>query len=155
MQPQRLRTTQEVPVKKSMVTRALAALLVVLVAAGAAIAFWAGPAAADDVADEARLFQLTNEARVANGRAPLVYDPAASVVARNWAGELARSGNLRHNPNLAAQVDAQVTRAWTKVGENVGYAGSIDQVQGAYMNSPGHRNNILGDYNRVGIGSVK
>ena len=139
---------------ESIVTRALAALLVLLVAASAALAFSAGPAAADD-ADEARLFQLTNEARAANGRGPLAYDAAASSVARSWASELARSGNLRHNPNLVAQVNAYVTTQWTSLGENVGYAGSIDQVQQAYMASTGHRNNILGNYNRVGVGAVR
>lgn len=136
-------------------TRFLAALLTVVVAAAAALAFGAGPAAADDGADEARLFEVTNQSRAANGLGPLAYDAAASGVARAWAAELARSGALRHNPNLVAQVDANVTRQWTSLGENVGYAGSIDQVQDAYMNSTGHRHNILGAYNRVGVGSVR
>jgi uncharacterized protein YkwD len=144
-----------VPDTRSPLTRAVAALLTVLVAAAAALALAAGPAAADDAADEARLFQVTNESRAAYGRAPLAYDPAASSVARAWAAELARSGNLRHNPNLVAQVNASVTTQWSLLGENVGYAGSIDQVQAAYMNSTGHRNNILGNYNRVGVGSVR
>jgi uncharacterized protein YkwD len=141
--------------RHSIPARIVAALLVVLVAASAALALGASPAAADDVADEARLFQLTNESRLANGRGPLTYDPAASGVARSWAAELARSGSLRHNPNLVGQVDAYVTTQWSSLGENVGYAGSIDQVQAAYMNSTGHRNNILGNYNRVGVGSVR
>jgi uncharacterized protein YkwD len=135
--------------------RCLAALVSLLVAASAALAFAAGPAAADDAADEIRLFQLTNESRAAYGRAPLAYDAAASSVARAWAAELARSGNLRHNPNLVSQVSSQVTNQWSAIGENVGYAGSVDQVHGAYMGSTGHRNNILGNYNRVGVGSVR
>ncbi len=32
---------------------------------------------------------------------------------------------------------------WLKLGENVGYGGDIAQVHDAYMNSPGHRANIL------------
>ena len=79
--------------RHSIPARIVAALLVVLVAASAALALGARPAAADDVADEARLFQLTNESRLANGRGPLTYDPAASAVARSWAAELARSGD--------------------------------------------------------------
>lgn len=133
---------------------ALLALLTLLVAAAASLGL-AAPSSAATADDEARLFQLTNDARSANGLAPLAYDTLASNVARVWAQELARSANLRHNPNLANQVGAQVTNQWTRIGENVGYAGSIDSVQNAYMNSTGHRNNILGAYNRVGVGSAR
>jgi uncharacterized protein YkwD len=135
--------------------RCLAALVALLVAAAVALAFAAGPAAADDAADEVRLFQLTNDSRAANGCAPLAYDTAASSVARSWAAELARSGNLRHNPNLVSQVSTYVTNQWSAIGENVGYAGSVDQVHAAYMASSPHRANILGNYNRVGVGSVR
>ena len=76
-------------------------------------------------------------------------------MARAWATELARSGNLRHNPNVVGQVSTYVTSQWSAIGENVGYAGSVDQAHLAYMASSGHRNNILGNYNRVGIGSVR
>jgi uncharacterized protein YkwD len=134
--------------------RLVAVLVAALVAAVASLAL-ASPAAAGNAEDEARLFELTNQARGQNGLGALAYDPAAVSVARSWAAELARSGQLRHNPNLVANVNAFVTTEWTRVGENVGYAGSADQVQTAYMNSPGHRANILGDYNRVGIGAVR
>ena len=126
-----------------------------LVAAAAALALAAGPAAPTKLATRLRLFQLTNEASAANGRARSPTTPPRRSVARSWAAELARSGSLRHNPNLVAQVDAYVTTQWTSLGENVGYAGSIDQVQVAYMASTAHRNNILGNYNRVGSASVR
>jgi uncharacterized protein YkwD len=112
-------------------------------------------ARAESVEDEARLFDLTNEARQQHGVPPLEYDAAAVGVARAWAEELARSGNLRHNPNLAREVDTHVTRDWTRLGENVGFARSPEQVQDAYMNSSGHRDNILGAYNRVGVGAAR
>jgi hypothetical protein len=134
--------------------RLIAVLLAALVAL-AGVAALAAPAGAGDVEDEARLFELTNQSRAQAGLAPLAYDPAAVGVARAWAQELARSGNLRHNPNLVRDVEANVTRDWTRVGENVGYAGGVDQVHNAYMNSTGHRNNILGQYNRVGVGAAR
>lgn len=115
----------------------------------------ATPAAADTAADEVRLLQLHNWERASRGLAPLSLDPAATVVARSWAAELARSGHLRHNPDLVAAVDATVTRDWTRLGENVGSSGTVDQVHVAYMNSPGHRANILGAYNRAGVGAVR
>src|SRR5690349_8006930 len=92
---------------RSIPAKAITALLALLVATAAALAL-ASPASAGPADDEARLFQLTNDSRAANGRGPLAYDPAASNVARAWAQELARSANLRHNPNLVNQVDSQV-----------------------------------------------
>jgi len=130
-------------------------VLTALVAVAAASMALAVPASAGTVEDEARLFELTNQARAQSGLAALAYDSAAVGVARGWAQELARSGNLRHNPDLVAQVDAYVTNQWTRLGENVGYASGPDQAHSAYMNSSGHRANILGDYNRVGVGAAR
>lgn len=129
-------------------------LLAVLAGLGAVVGL-ASPAAAGTVEDENRLYELQNQARAQNGLAGLAYDSAAVGVARKWAQELARSGNLRHNPNLPAEVSAYVTDDWTRLGENVGYASGPDQVFNAYMNSSGHRANILGDYNRVGVGAAR
>lgn len=139
---------------RSSLARFLAVVVALLVSAVATLGL-ARPASAGDADDEARLYELTNQSRAQNGLAPLAYDSAASGVARGWAQELARSGQLRHNPDLVAQVDAYVTRDWTRLGENVGYSGTVDQVQTAYMNSTGHRANILGAYNRVGIGASR
>lgn len=136
--------------------RRLFAVLVVLAlaAAGALVGIGASPAAAAS-AEESELYALTNQARAARGLGPLAYDGAASNVARTWARELARSGSLRHNPNLVAQVDNQVTNQWTRVGENAGYAQSIAAVQSLYMASAPHAANILGQYNRVGVGTAR
>jgi uncharacterized protein YkwD len=130
----------------------LAAAVLALLAAAAACVVLAPPASAGPVEDEARLYELTNQARAEHGLPPLQYDSAATGVARAWAQELARSGQLRHNPNVVAQVDAHVTNQWTRVGENVGFGPNVDVIQTAYMNSSGHRHNILGDFNRVGVG---
>jgi uncharacterized protein YkwD len=44
---------------------------------------------------------------------------------------------------------------WRKLGENVGMGGSIDQVHTAYMNSPGHRANILDpSFTQMGTAAV-
>ncbi len=138
------------------VHRFVAVLLVLaLAAAGALVGIGATPAGADTAGDESELYALTNQARAARGLGPLAYDAAASNVARSWAQKLARSGSLRHNPNLVAQIDSQVTNQWTRVGENAGYAQSIAAVQSRYMNSPAHAANILGQYNRVGVGTAR
>ena len=38
--------------------------------------------------------------------------------------------------------------------ENVGFGPDTTALQNAFMNSPPHRANILGDYNRVGVGAA-
>ena len=136
------------------VERAGALLLALLVTVGA-VAVLASPAAAGTVEDENRLYDLQNQARAQHGLPALAYDSAAVGVARGWAQELARSQSLRHNPNLAWEVSTYVTDEWTRIGENVGYASTADQVFNAYMASSGHRANILGDYNRVGVGAAR
>ena len=61
---------------------------------------------------------------------------------------------LQHNPNLQAEVERYVTTAWQRIGENVGVGYSVSSLHDAFMNSSGHRANILGDFNRVGVGVV-
>ena len=58
------------------------------------------------------------------------------------------AGHIYHNPNLA-DVAGPV---WSRLGENVGVGGTVETLHQAFMNSPGHRANVLGDYTHVGIG---
>lgn len=112
----------------------------------------AHPAAAAPVDDAAGFLRLVNEARQAAGLAPVVADPAAAGVAQAWSDQMGRDNSLYHNPNLVSQINAQVTSAWQRIGENVGVGYSVQQLHDAFMASPGHRDNILGDFNRLGIG---
>ncbi|HEX2382178.1 MAG TPA: CAP domain-containing protein [Acidimicrobiales bacterium] len=105
-------------------------------------------------ADEASFFNATNAYRQANGLPPLQYDAAASAVALGWSQSMAASGTLSHNPNLVNAINAYVTPSWTRLGENVGVGPSVSSIQSAFVNSPTHRANILGDFNRVGVGTV-
>jgi hypothetical protein len=130
---------------------------VVLVALVSGLAAGAVPAAAatTDDAAETELVRLTNEDRAAAGLAALGHDPAASSVARAWATSMADRSTLEHNPNLVRDVEAFVTRDWTRIGENVGYGPRPGPIQDAFMASSGHRRNVLGQYNRVGVGAVR
>src|SRR5437016_6374722 len=83
-----------------------------------ATAAGAWPSAA---ADADALFALTNQARFAVGRAPLVWDTAAATIAQGWSRTMAARNNLSHNPNLVAEITNTVTPAWNLVGENVGF----------------------------------
>jgi uncharacterized protein YkwD len=133
-------------------SRAVAALLITLLALAGLVA--ASPAHADAY-DQATLYDLTNGSRTTNGLGALQWDPELAAIAQEWAAQLAANGGLSHRSDLADQVGRRVTNQWTRIGENVGYAPSLDAVQDAFMGSTGHRNNILGDYNRVGVGVVR
>lgn len=89
-------------------------------------------------ADQQRAFDLVNQSRAAAGLPALHHDNTAKDKAQAWAEHLAAKGSLSHS-NLASGMDS----GWTALGENVGYGGSIDHVHTQYMNSSGHRANIL------------
>jgi uncharacterized protein YkwD len=108
-------------------------------------------------ASEAALVGYINQARRKAGLAPVTVTPGTTDVARRWALRMATSKTLGHNPNFAAEVGRSGSPNWTKVSENVGYASACDpkQLFDAYMNSPGHRANILDRKVRyIGMGSV-
>jgi uncharacterized protein YkwD len=115
----------------------------------------AAAATADTGTDEQQFLAKTNASRAAADLGPLTADGAAANVARPWSDHMASAGVLSHNPDVAEQVTALVTDQWKRVGENVGYGGDVPTLHDAFMNSPAHRDNVLGDYNRVGIGAVR
>jgi hypothetical protein len=107
----------------------------------------ASPARADDVSD---LLALTNSERTARGLAPLRLVGDLSSLAQAHTAVMASTNRLFHNPDLATQVTN-----WKSLAENVGYAGSVSAVHSALMNSSGHRANILGPYEEIGLGVVR
>lgn len=89
-----------------------------------------------------------NADRAANGRPALVVNQMLANKAQAWAARLAGQYTLYHS-NLSDNISG----CWRSLGENVGYGGSIAIVENAYMNSSGHRANILNSgYQYVGTG---
>lgn len=131
-------------------------VLVLSTSATAASAYPEAPqTAAIDGTCEGELRRLHDQARADAGVAPLREDPAFDQVSRAWAANLAQTGNLAHNPSYVGQI-ARYVPDWQRMTENVGYASSASQLHQAYMNSPGHRANILDrSVQRVGIGCVR
>jgi|GEM_PF-4332118 len=97
-------------------------------------------------------FHRIDAERRARGLPSLEMAPGLVNIAQRWSGEMARSKNLRHNPRYGDQVSAEVTRSWQLVGENVGRGFDVAGLHAAFMNSPGHRDNVLGNWRYVGIG---
>jgi len=92
-----------------------------------------------------------DQARAAQGVRSLDTRAGLSDVARDWAGQMARTGLLRHNPRLTTEVGN-----WRRVGENVGFGPDVRTVQEAFMRSPGHRANLLDrDYTQIGVGVAR
>jgi uncharacterized protein YkwD len=95
--------------------------------------------------------ELVNQTRRANGRAELAINLELFFKAQGWADVLAREQRLRHS-NLSDGI----TQRWRKLGENVGVGGNIDSVHSAFMNSAGHRANILDPaFNQLGVGVTR
>lgn len=91
-----------------------------------------------------------NASRAAAGLPALRENVQLDVKADRWAQTLRNSCRIWHS-NLADGAP----REWRKLGENVGMGGTIDQIHVAYMNSPGHRANIMDpSFNQIGTAAV-
>lgn len=95
-----------------------------------------------------QIFNDTNAARAANGLAPLRFTPTINTVAQNWSESMAAKHSMTHNPDFAYQIPT----GWSRAGENVAQGYQPTTVVTAWMNSEGHRANILGDYTHIGVG---
>ena len=131
------------------VVGALAAAVGVVAGAGAAQADT--PALTGDGGSAWRSYELVNAARAQAGLPLLGLTDEANRVATDWAFRMAGDAQLKHNPDLSAQL-----HGWSLVAENVGVGADSDQLQGAFMASPGHRANILRpEVSVVGLGAVR
>lgn len=119
------------------------------------------PAGAVAGADELLFLTRLNQERANHGLPALQLLPALHDLSEDWSNQMlsrrtATSSGLSHRPadQQRAFVEANVTRGWEQIGENVGYGYSVGSLHNAFMNSPTHRANVLGDYDYVGVGSV-
>ncbi|MBH0023158.1 cell wall-binding repeat-containing protein [Salinibacterium sp. SWN248] len=104
-----------------------------------------------EAAGESTILSLVNEARAAEGLGPLKLNSSLSSVSSKWAYQMAANGEMTHNPSYSSQIPS----GWTRAGENVARGWpSATAVHDAWMNSAGHRANIMGDYTDIGIAFV-
>lgn len=89
--------------------------------------------------------------RSAHGLGGLLRVAELDAVARNHSARMAGANGIFHNGNLAGEVSG----GWAGLAENVGVGPNTDEVHNAFMNSPGHKANILGGYDKVGVGVVE
>lgn len=99
---------------------------------------------------ESQFVSKINAERTSRGKKALTVKSDLVSVARRHSARMAAKGSIWHNPNLGDEVDG-----WTLLGENVGKGPSVDSLHRAFMDSPGHRANILeSDFNQAGVGVV-
>lgn len=92
-----------------------------------------------------------NAERSSRGLNTLSVDGSLASHARKHTQDMINAGEIYHSSE--AELKAAAGSGWSAIGENVGRGGSVSSLHQAFMDSPGHRANILGDYNYVGIGT--
>ncbi len=121
-----------------------------LTASLAALAVLAVPGVAYAGPNEGSIFSAVNAARSSAGLRPYAYAGDLAAAARGQAERMAASGELYHNPNLANEVGG-----WSRIGENVAFAGDWRSAHQVLMNSPDHRAQILdAGYTQMGVGTA-
>ncbi len=111
-------------------------------------------------ADEADLSPLEasahNARRAKASLPPLVPEPRLMRAARAHARDMAARGRMSHTGRGGSQPHQRISRVgydYASSGENVAYGqDDVGQVVGDWMSSRGHRRNILGDFEEIGVG---
>ncbi|QXE02469.1 CAP domain-containing protein [Terribacillus sp. DMT04] len=109
---------------------------------------------------EQQVVELTNQERAKNGLSPLKADVELSKVARAKSQDMADNGYFDHNsPTYGSPFDMMKSFgiSYKTAGENIAQGQKTpEEVVQAWMNSQGHRENIMNpDYTNIGVGYVE
>jgi uncharacterized protein YkwD len=126
--------------RKSARLLAIIALLGMVVSVGSAN-LW--------LVDRGDLAHQVTAMRAAHGLPPLQEAPDLTAYANDHSWKMATRGSLWHS-NLS-----NVPGTWTSVGENVGHASQVWLSVRAMMDSPSHRQVLLGDWREIGYGNIR
>ena len=106
---------------------------------------------------ESQVIELVNNERVANDLPPLVYNEELTNAARLHSQDMGDNNYFSHTSQDGTAFNQRIVNAgydYNNCGENIaaGYPTPEDVVNG-WMNSPGHRANILSpEYCDIGVG---
>ena len=122
----------------------------------------------DASASEQSVFDIVNEEREKNGKSPLGWCDGLAELARAHSNDMCDRGFFSHvnpegeNPTARGRAghagsytfDPICPSPYRGIGENIAMGQrSPEEVMNAWMNSPGHRANILnGGYTHIGVG---
>jgi uncharacterized protein YkwD len=133
--------------------RAVATILALAAVAAAGFAEL-GPRSpsSPDAARVALAFEWAiNVERGHRGLPALYVDNVESAQAQTWSSLMAWSNTLAEDPHFGAAI-TQYDPSWQEYGENVGVGPTPQSLEGAFMASPPHRANMLGEFTHVGVG---
>ncbi|MET9463790.1 CAP domain-containing protein [Streptomyces sp. NPDC006544] len=106
---------------------------------------------------QAEVLALVNTERAAAGCPALTVNAKLTKAAQDHSADMAAHSNMSHTGSDGSDPGQRITRAgyeWRTYGENVAYGYSTPaKVMEGWMNSPGHKRNILDcSYKEIGIG---
>jgi Cysteine-rich secretory protein family len=105
-----------------------------------------------------QIVALANQARAAAGARPLEWDPALASAARQHCLRMAAEGPISHRYGGEPSLEERAWQAGAHFGlieENVAIGPTPAAIHSEWMNSPGHRSNLLNpDVDRVGVAVV-
>jgi len=116
------------------------------------------PANGNLQAESQQIAALANQVRTQAGVGRLEWDPALAQAALEHCLLMARQGPISHQypgePDLSERT-AQAGAHFSVIEENVAIGPSADAIHEEWMQSPGHRANLLSpDVDRVGVAVV-
>jgi hypothetical protein len=105
-----------------------------------------------------QLFALANQSRAAKGAGPLRWDPALAAAALQHCRRMAAEGPISHRYGGELDLTARAGQAgahFSLIEENVAVGSYPATIHQGWMDSPGHRSNLLNpQVDRVGIAVV-
>ena len=115
---------------------------------------------------EEEILRLTNEERAAEGLSPLSYDTKLRTIAAGHSADMLENDYFSHDDQDGCSSSCRASDAgyrWRAIGENIymmsGFKLSAEKaaakVVDGWMDSPGHKANILGNsFTESGVGVV-
>ena len=118
-----------------------------------------GTAAQQGDEKEQRIFEMTNQDRVAQGLQPLRWDPALATAAAVHLDRMKDENTLLHQypgePDVKTRA-AQAGAHFQAIAENIAMGPSADAIEKQWMHSVPHRQNILDpQMNAIGVAVVE
>ena len=115
----------------------------------------------DTVSLERRVFDLVNQKRMQYGLQPVIWSEEIARVARLHSGNMAKFHFFSHQgvdgKRVNDRAESMGLTKWRTLGENIaynrGFGSPLESAVESWMNSPGHRENILNNqWQKTGVG---
>lgn len=102
----------------------------------------------NDPDKEAEFVTMINDLRQSEGLDTLEVHEQLAAKARDWSHTMAEAGEIWHS-----ELPDGITVDWKRLGENVGMGGSVEALHQAFIDSPGHYQNLIDPgFRHVGLG---